>query len=70
MQRGQAVYNAIAYGVGGAVGSLGAGYLWQHVSPEAVFVVAGAAALLGWWIAWRKVGEPGVSRVSAASGRD
>lgn len=51
--RGQAFYNAAAYGVGGSLGSLGSGYLWQHVSPEAVFVAAGFAALLGWWIAWR-----------------
>jgi len=51
--RGQAFYNAAAYGVGGSLGSLGSGYLWEHVSPEAVFVAAGLAALLGWWIAWR-----------------
>lgn len=51
--RGQAFYNAAAYGVGGSLGSLGSGYVWQHVSPEAVFVAAGLAALLGWWIAWR-----------------
>ena len=51
--RGQAFYNAAAYGVGGSVGSLGSGYLWQHVSPEAVFFAAAIAALAGWWIAWR-----------------
>ncbi len=51
--RGQAFYNAAAYGVGGSVGSLGSGYLWQHVSPEAIFYCAAASALLGWFIAWR-----------------
>jgi len=51
--RGQAFYNAAAYGVGGSIGSLGAGYVWQHVSPEAVFVGAALAALAGWAIAWR-----------------
>jgi MFS transporter, PPP family, 3-phenylpropionic acid transporter len=55
--RGQALYNAVAYGVGGAVGSLGSGYVWQHVSPEAVFLCAAAAALLGWWIAWARLGD-------------
>jgi MFS transporter, PPP family, 3-phenylpropionic acid transporter len=50
--RGQAFYNAAAYGVGGSVGSLGSGYLWEAVSPEAVFYAAALAALLGWWIAW------------------
>ena len=53
--RGQAFYNAAAYGVGGSVGSLGSGYIWQHVSPEAVFYTAAVAALLGWWIAWRRL---------------
>lgn len=51
--RGQALYSAAAYGIGGSVGSLGGGYLWQHVSPDAAFVGAAVAALLGWWIAWR-----------------
>lgn len=55
--RGQAFYNAAAYGVGGSVGSLGSGYIWQNVSPEAVFFCAGGAALLGWWIAWRYLGD-------------
>jgi PPP family 3-phenylpropionic acid transporter len=55
--RGQAFYNAAAYGVGGAVGSLGSGYLWQHVSPEAVFYAAALAALAGWLIAWRRLGD-------------
>jgi PPP family 3-phenylpropionic acid transporter len=53
--RGQAFYNAAAYGVGGAVGSLGSGYIWQHVSPEAVFLCAAGAALLGWWIAFMRL---------------
>ena len=56
--RGQAFYNAAAYGVGGSIGSLGSGYLWQHLSPEAVFIAAGLAALLGWWIAWRWLRDP------------
>ncbi|MGH8443526.1 MAG: MFS transporter [Nevskiaceae bacterium] len=51
--RGQAFYNAAAYGLGGSIGSLASGYLWQHVSPEAVFVAAGLAALAGWAVAWR-----------------
>ncbi len=51
--RGQAFYNAAAYGVGGSIGSLGSGYIWQHLSPEAVFVAAALSALAGWAIAWR-----------------
>ena len=55
--RGQAFYNAAAYGVGGSVGSLASGYIWQHLSPEAVFYAAALAALAGWLIAWRRLGE-------------
>lgn len=53
--RGQALYNASAYGIGGAVGSLGAGAIWDHVHPEATFLVAALVALLGTWIVWKKV---------------
>ena len=55
--RGQAFYNAAAYGVGGSVGSLASGYIWQHVSPEAVFFSAAVAALAGWWVAWRRLSD-------------
>ena len=56
--RGQALYNAAAYGVGGSVGSIGAGYLWGAWSPEAVFLMAALIALLGFWLAWKKLAEP------------
>ena len=59
--RGQAFYNAAAYGVGGSVGSLASGYIWQHLSPEAVFIGAGLAALAGWCIAWRWLRDGGVT---------
>lgn len=51
--RGQAIYGAAAYGIGGSIGSVASGFLWQALSPEAVFLAAGAVAALGWWIAWR-----------------
>jgi len=53
--RGQALYNASAYGIGGSLGSLGAGAIWDHVSPEATFLIAALVALAGTWIVWRKV---------------
>lgn len=62
--RGQAFYNAAAYGVGGSVGSLASGYIWEHLSPEAVFYAAGLAALLGWWIAWRWLKDPRASTIA------
>lgn len=53
--RGQALYNASAYGIGGSLGSLGAGAIWDHVRPEATFLIAAAIALVGTWIVWRRV---------------
>ena len=55
--RGQALYNAAAYGIGGSVGSIGAGYLWGAWSPEAVFLMAALVALLGFWLGWKKLAE-------------
>jgi MFS transporter, PPP family, 3-phenylpropionic acid transporter len=51
--RGQAVYNAIAYGVGGSIGSLASGLLWDRVSPDATFMAAALVAALGTVVAWR-----------------
>jgi PPP family 3-phenylpropionic acid transporter len=58
--RGQALYNAAAYGVGGSIGSLGGGYLF-NVSPAATFYASALSAALGWWIAHRGLArdEPG-----------
>ncbi len=53
--RGQALYNASAYGIGGSLGSLGAGAIWDHVRPEATFLIAALVALIGTWIVWKKV---------------
>lgn len=53
--RGQAIYNACAYGIGGSLGSIGAGTIWDHVRPEATFLVAALIALIGTWIVWKKV---------------
>jgi len=51
--RGQALYSGISYGIGGSIGSLGAGYLWVWLGPEAIFMLAAVAALIGLWFAWR-----------------
>lgn len=62
--RGQAFYNAAAYGVGGSVGSLGSGYIWQHVAPEAIFYCAGACAFLGWLVAYRRLPDEPSGRLA------
>ncbi|ULQ46431.1 MFS transporter [Flagellatimonas centrodinii] len=53
--RGQAIYNAVAYGVGGSIGSLASGWMWDAVSPEATFLTAALVALLGFWLGWRRL---------------
>ncbi len=53
--RGQAVYNGVAYGVGGSIGSLGSGLIWESLSPESAFLAAALVAALGTWVAARRL---------------
>ena len=53
--RGQALYSSLSFGLGGAVGSLASGYLWDGVSPASVYLfaallagVGAAVAAVGW----------------------
>jgi len=50
--RGQALYSSLSFGAGGALGSLGSGYLWETTTPQVIFLCAASAAALGWVIAW------------------
>lgn len=51
--RGQALYSAVSFGAGGALGSYLAGHMWEQISPDAVYWMAAVSAALGWWVAWR-----------------
>ncbi len=53
--RGQALFNSLVYGAGGACGSLGSGYLWSEAGPLAAFAASALAAAIGLGIAWRWV---------------
>ncbi len=53
--RGQALYNAVSFGAGGAAGSLIAGLLWQRIGAMWIFVLAAAVAALGWIICYRLI---------------
>ena len=50
--RGQAIYASVSFGVGGSIGSLVAGNLWETAGPQWTFtlsaVVAGFAALIAY----------------------
>ena len=45
--RGQALYSAVSFGAGGAVGSLYAGSLWGSVTPTTTYLVAALIAFIG-----------------------
>ena len=53
--RGQALYASLSFGVGGAMGSLGSGYLWEAYPPVLSFAAAAVAAMLAFLVAWRYV---------------
>lgn len=53
--RGQALYNSLSFGAGGAVGSLLGGMLWDGPGPMATFGVSAAASALGLLAVWRWV---------------
>jgi chorismate synthase len=49
--RGQALYSSLSFGLGGAVGALGSGYLWDGVSPGSVYLFAAFLAAIGFVVA-------------------
>jgi PPP family 3-phenylpropionic acid transporter len=52
--RGQALYSSIAYGLGGALGSLVAGWSWVALGASASFAISALFALAGGaFVAWR-----------------
>jgi PPP family 3-phenylpropionic acid transporter len=52
--RGQALYSSVAFGLGGAAGSLAAGWSWDALGPAASFLVSACFALAGAaLVAWR-----------------
>jgi PPP family 3-phenylpropionic acid transporter len=51
--RGQAVYGAFSFGIGGAVGSYYSGLVWEPFGATFAFVIAAACAAGAWLTAWR-----------------
>ena len=50
--RGQALYSSVSFGAGGAVGSVAAGYLWQGLGAQWMYLAGAAVALLAVAVAW------------------
>jgi len=51
--RGQALYSAISFGAGGAIGTLLSGAYWDAYSPQIIFNAAAAASFLAMLIAFK-----------------
>ena len=51
--RGQALYATVAYGFGGTVGGIVAGWVWEGVSPSAAFVLSALACVIGYYSIYR-----------------
>jgi PPP family 3-phenylpropionic acid transporter len=50
--RGQAIYNSVAYGIGGTIGGLGGGYLIQYLGGQLGFIIAAISPLIGFIVIW------------------
>ncbi|SFK73358.1 MFS transporter [Methylophaga sulfidovorans] len=55
--RGQALYSSASFGVGGVIGSLFSGYLWDSPGAAWTFLIASILSLLGFIIAYRWLKE-------------
>mgnify|MGYP001805966605 CR=1 FL=1 len=55
--RGQALYNSLSFGAGGAAGSLIGGVLWVDAGALMSFSVGAVAAAIGFIIIWRGMAE-------------
>ena len=48
--KGQAIYNSVAYGIGGTIGGLAGGYALQYWGGETTFLLAAIFPLLGFFV--------------------
>jgi len=58
--QGQALYSAVSFGAGGALGAVGSGFLWSY-SQSLTWFLASAASILAALIAYRYFSDEGVS---------
>jgi PPP family 3-phenylpropionic acid transporter len=49
----QAFYSAISFGLGGAMGALSSGLMWEHIGATGTFFFASLVALSAFLIAWK-----------------
>lgn len=64
--RGQALYSSLSFGFGGALGTVGSGYLWDGAGATVAFNLSTTVSVLGFLIVWRwVVNDLGEARASA-----
>lgn len=51
--RGQALHTSVSYGLGGTVGGLAAGWVWEHWGAAHVFGVAAISGLIGYYCMYK-----------------
>ncbi|MCW8931099.1 MAG: MFS transporter [Gammaproteobacteria bacterium] len=51
--KGQALYSSVSFGVGGAIGSLYGGYLWESSGASITFTVAALLSFIAFVISWK-----------------
>ena len=51
--KGQALYSSLSFGMGGALGSLYGGYLWESAGASMTFTLAAVISLMAFVISWR-----------------
>jgi PPP family 3-phenylpropionic acid transporter len=57
--KGQAIYTSISFGLGGTVGGLWSGWLWEPAGPEITFAISSIATLIAFILLfWRLKLEP------------
>ena len=47
--RGQALYTSVSYGLGGTIGGLAAGWVWEKFGPNHAFGMSALACLIAYW---------------------
>ena len=51
--KGQALYSSVSFGVGGAIGSLYGGYLWESQGSTLTFILAAVLSFAAFAISWK-----------------
>ena len=53
--RGQALYGSLTFGIGGIIGSVSAGYLWQNTNPVSTYIWAAGLSFVAGLVIWKRL---------------